>query len=139
VVRTEKLVVGPACVLVPGPQQEFVVCGFTEGKGSRKHFGALLLGAYRNGKLQYFGHSETGFSEKGLADAIDRLRRFFTDRPPVENPPKIPEKIQWVQAKLVYEVAFAECTENGQLRLKTSFGSRDDKSPEEVVLEIRQT
>jgi len=26
------------------PQQEFVVCGFTEGKGSRKHFGALLLG-----------------------------------------------------------------------------------------------
>jgi ATP-dependent DNA ligase len=27
------------------PQQEFVVCGFTEGKGSRKHFGALLLGA----------------------------------------------------------------------------------------------
>jgi ATP-dependent DNA ligase len=24
------------------PQQEFVVCGFTEGKESRKHFGALL-------------------------------------------------------------------------------------------------
>jgi bifunctional non-homologous end joining protein LigD len=35
------------------PQQEFVVCGFTEGKGSRKHFGALLLGAYRNGRLRY--------------------------------------------------------------------------------------
>src|ERR1700730_11224297 len=48
------------------PQQEFVVCGFTEGKGSRKHFGALLLGAYRNGRLRYFGHSGTGFSEKGL-------------------------------------------------------------------------
>jgi len=29
------------------PQQEFVVCGFTEGKGSRKHFGALLLNASR--------------------------------------------------------------------------------------------
>ena len=26
------------------PQQEFVVGGFTEGKGSRKHLGALLLG-----------------------------------------------------------------------------------------------
>jgi len=25
------------------PQQEFVVCGFIEGKGSRKHFEALLL------------------------------------------------------------------------------------------------
>ena len=32
------------------PQQEFVVCGSTEGKGSRKHFGALLLCAYRNEK-----------------------------------------------------------------------------------------
>jgi bifunctional non-homologous end joining protein LigD len=58
------------------PQQEFVVCGFTEGKGSRKHFGALLLGAYRNGKLRYFGHSGTGFSEKGFADAINRLKLF---------------------------------------------------------------
>jgi bifunctional non-homologous end joining protein LigD len=67
------------------PQQEFIVCGFTEGKGSRKHFGALLLGAYRSGKLRYFGHSGTGFSEKGLAEAIDRLRPFFTDEPPVEN------------------------------------------------------
>ncbi len=38
-------------------QQEFVIGGLTEGKGSRKHFGALLLGAYRNSKLHYFGHS----------------------------------------------------------------------------------
>jgi hypothetical protein len=38
------------------------VCGFTEGKGSRKHFGALLLGGYQNGGLPYFGHSGTGFS-----------------------------------------------------------------------------
>ena len=56
------------------PQQEFVVCGFTEGKGSRlKSFGALLLGGYRDGKLRYFGHSGSGFSENGLKDAIDRL------------------------------------------------------------------
>jgi bifunctional non-homologous end joining protein LigD len=46
------------------PEQEFVVCGFTEGKGSRKHFGALLLGAYRNGKLRYFGHSDPGFTKR---------------------------------------------------------------------------
>src|SRR5260221_65939 len=29
------------------PQPELVVCGFTEGKGSRKRFGAVLLHAYR--------------------------------------------------------------------------------------------
>jgi bifunctional non-homologous end joining protein LigD len=61
-------------------------------KGSRKHFGALLLGAYRNGKLRYFGHSGSGFTEKGLKEAVDRLKPFFTDKSPFENPPKIPEK-----------------------------------------------
>jgi bifunctional non-homologous end joining protein LigD len=68
------------------PQQEFVVCGFTEEKGSRKHFGALLLGAYRNGKLRYFGHSGSGFTEKGLKETVDRLKPFFTDKSPFENP-----------------------------------------------------
>ena len=110
------------------------MCGFTEGKGSRKHFGALLLGACRNGKLHYFGHSGTGFSDRELADAIDRLRLFFTDKPTVENPPKIPERIQWVEPKLVCEVAFAERTEGEQLRQTTFLGWRDDKGPEEVGL-----
>jgi len=112
------------------PQQEFVVCGFTEGKGSRKHLGALLLGAYRNGKLRYFGHSGTGFSEKGLKQTIERLKPLFIRRPPVENPPKIPEKIQWVQPKLVCEVAFAEWTEDEQLRQTTFLGWTDDKNAE---------
>jgi bifunctional non-homologous end joining protein LigD len=30
-------------------QQEFVVGGFTAPKGSRKHLGAVVLGAYTNG------------------------------------------------------------------------------------------
>ncbi len=116
------------------PQQEFVVCGFTEGKGSRKRFGALLLSAYRNGKLRYFGHSGTGFSEKGLKETIERLKPLFIRRPPVENPPGIPEKIQWVRPELVCEVAFAEWTEDEQLRQTTFLGWRDDKNPEEVAL-----
>ena len=120
------------------PQQEFVVGGFTEGKGSRKHFGALLLGAYRNGKLRYFGHSGSGFTEKGLKEAIDRLKPFFTDKSPFENPPRIPEKIQWVKPAFVCEVAFAEWTLDGELRQTTFLGWRDDKDPEEVVLEQTQ-
>jgi bifunctional non-homologous end joining protein LigD len=46
-------------------QPEFVVGGFTEGK--RKPvapFGALLLGAYRNDKLHYFGHADRDAARK---------------------------------------------------------------------------
>jgi bifunctional non-homologous end joining protein LigD len=117
------------------PQQEFIVCGFTEGKGSRKHFGALLLGAYQNARLRYFGHSGTGFSERGLKETIDRLKPLFIDKSPVENPPKIPQRIQWVEPKLVCEVVFAEWTLDGELRQTTFLGWRDDKDPKEVVLD----
>jgi ATP-dependent DNA ligase len=34
----------------------------------------------------------------------------------VENPPKIPEKIQWVQPRLLCEVAYGEWTEDEHLR-----------------------
>jgi ATP-dependent DNA ligase len=54
---------------------------------------------------------------------------------PVWNPPKIPERIQWVQPKLVCEVAFAEWTQDGELRQTAFLGWRDDKSSEQVVLE----
>ena len=119
------------------PQQEFVVGGFTEGRGSRKQLGALLLGAYQNGKLHYFGHTGSGFSEKGLKDALERMKPLFTDKSPSENPPRISEKIQWVKPKLVCEISFAEWTRGGELRQTVFLGWRDDKKPKEVVLEQR--
>ena len=71
-----------------------------------------MLGGYSNGKLRYFGHSGSEFSEKGLQETIERLRPLFIEKSPVVNPPKI----QWVKPKLVCEVAFAEWTEDEQLR-----------------------
>jgi bifunctional non-homologous end joining protein LigD len=114
-------------------QQEFVIGGFTEGKGSRKHFGALLLGAYRNGRFHYFGHSGSGFSEKGLKETLERLRPLFTAKCPFVNPPKVPEKIQWAKPRLVCEVSFAEWTEDEQMRQTTFLGLREDKDPKEVM------
>ena len=103
-------------------QQEFVVGGFTEGKGSRQRLGALLLGAYRNGKLHYFGHSGSGFSEKGIDEALHRMKPLWTDKSPFDNPPKVKEKIQWIEPKLVCEVEFAEVTADEQLRQTTFLG-----------------
>jgi bifunctional non-homologous end joining protein LigD len=51
----------------------------------------------------------------------------------IENPPKIPEKIQWVAPKLVCDVAFAEWTEDEQLRQTTFLGWRDDKNADLVI------
>ena len=94
------------------------------------------MGAYRNGKLHYFGHSGSGFTDKGLKETIHRLRPLFTDKSPFENPPKIPEKIQWVKPRLVCELAFAEWTEDEQMRQTTVLGLRKDKDPKEVVREV---
>jgi len=81
-----------------------------------------------------FGHFDTGFTEKGLKEAIDRLRPLFTVKSRAESPPKIPEKIQWVQPTLVCEVAYAEWTADEQLRQTTFLGWREDKKAKEVVL-----
>ena len=53
-------------------QREFVVGGFTAPKGSRKYLGAVLLGAYTKGKLWHYGYAGSGFSEKGLKDAVEK-------------------------------------------------------------------
>src|ERR1700720_2256859 len=48
-------------------EQEFVIGGFTEPEGSRKHFGALLVGFYESKKLKFAGRVGTGFSDKLLS------------------------------------------------------------------------
>jgi bifunctional non-homologous end joining protein LigD len=57
-------------------RQEAVIGGITELAGSRKHFGALMLGVYDQGKLRYVGHTGTGFSENILKDILKRLTPF---------------------------------------------------------------
>ena len=44
-------------------EDEFVIVGYTAPEGARKYFGALLLGAYEDGKLHYIGKVGTGFDE----------------------------------------------------------------------------
>jgi bifunctional non-homologous end joining protein LigD len=94
-----------------------------------------LLGAYRNRRLHYFGHSGSGFNEKGLRDALQRMKPLFTNKSPFENPPRLPERIQWVKSELVCEISFAEWTQDGELRQTVFLGWRDDKKAKEVVLE----
>jgi bifunctional non-homologous end joining protein LigD len=119
-------------------QQEFVVGGFTAPKGSRKHLGAVVLGAYTDGKLRHYGYAGSGFTEKGLKDAVDKMKPLFTEKCPFVNPPNIKEKIQWVRPKLVCEVEYTELTADDQLCQTTFLGWRDLETAKEVALEQSQ-
>ena len=115
-------------------EQELVIGGYTDPQGNRKGFGALLLGYYKNKKLQYAGQVGTGFND----DLLDELRKqldkletdssFFTEM--------IPKKgVHWVKPKLVCEVGFTEWTSSGKLRHPRFLGLRRDKPAKKVVKE----
>ena len=55
-------------------RQEVVIAGFTEPRRSRQYFGALVLGVYKNDKLEYVGHTGSGFNEKLLKDVWHKLQ-----------------------------------------------------------------
>jgi DNA ligase D-like protein (predicted ligase) len=117
--------------------QELVIGGFTAPKGSRTHFGALLLGYYDDtGALRYAGKVGTGFDEAMLASLGARLQALRQDDPPFADPQEIRERTAtWVRPELVAQLAFTEWTTAGRLRHPRFLGLRDDKSPREVVRE----
>jgi len=57
-------------------KQEFIIGGFTKPEGSRKYFGALLVGFYEGKKLKFAGRVGTGFSEKLLSTLYLELNKI---------------------------------------------------------------
>jgi DNA ligase D-like protein (predicted ligase) len=116
-------------------EQEFVVGGFTDPKGSRVGFGALLLGYYDGGKLRYAGDVGTGFDRETLLRLRDRLSRLEQDRPAFERDGLPRSGVHWVRPELVAQVAFTEWTRDGKLRHPRFKGLRRDKRARDVVRE----
>ncbi|HKE91097.1 MAG TPA: DNA ligase D, partial [Gemmatimonadales bacterium] len=116
---------------------DFVVVGFTEPRGSRGGFGALHLGGYAGGKLIYTGRAGSGFSAKQLKEVSDRLEELAIDRPAFEGPVPAEKESRWVKPELVAEVRYKEVTGDGLLRQPVFLRFRDDKKPEECVIEKR--
>ncbi|HWD18457.1 MAG TPA: non-homologous end-joining DNA ligase [Verrucomicrobiae bacterium] len=129
-------------------QQEFVIGGYTEPKGSREHFGALLVGYYRSGKLMFASKVGTGFDRALLKSLQAQFRRLTASDCPFANLPEPRaagggltasemRRCTWLQPKLVCEVVFNEWTRDGHLRQPVYSGLREDKRPEEVVRETK--
>jgi bifunctional non-homologous end joining protein LigD len=116
-------------------RQEAVVCGFTEGRSSRKYFGALVLGVYRDGTLTFVGHAGSGFDEKGLKAMYAKLKPLITDTSPFVRKPKTNMPVTWVKPELVVEVKFREWTKDGSMRQPVVLGLSEGKDPSAVVHE----
>jgi bifunctional non-homologous end joining protein LigD len=114
-------------------EDEFVIGGFTPPKGSRRYFGALLLGAYEGRKLRYVGKVGTGFNEERLASLDRKFRPLLQREPPFVDPPR--EKgVTYLAPKLVAQISFQEWTADRKLRQPVFLGLRDDKRAQEVRL-----
>lgn len=116
-------------------RQEVVIGGFTAPRGSRKKFGALLVGVYDKGNLTYTGHIGGGFDEKLLNDVYEKLKKVISKTCPFLHEPHPNAHVTWVKPKLVCEVSFSEWTSEGIMRQPIFKGLRIDKSAKEVVKE----
>lgn len=117
-------------------QQEFVIGGYTDPQGERIGFGALLLGYYKNDKLQYAGKVGTGYDDETLKDLHQKLSEIEKIDPEFAKKNDLPSKnIHWVKPKYVAEVGFTEWTKNNKLRHPRYLGLRRDKQPEDVIQE----
>lgn len=113
-------------------RQEFVIGGFTEPQGDRDYFGALVLGAHRDGKLHWVGNVGTGFDQKSLAYIYSLLQPLITRTCPFAERPKPDRGMTWVKPELVCEVKFANWTTDNRLRAPVFLGLRTDKPASDV-------
>jgi len=116
--------------------QEVVIAGYTSPGGSRKYFGALILGVYEKGKLRYIGHTGTGFNERSLKELHAQLQSLAVKTSPFEEGIKVNAAVTWVKPKLVCNVKFTEVTSEGMRRHPVFLGLREDKSAKEVHKEF---
>lgn len=129
-------------------EQEFVIGGYTPPGGSRPHFGALLVGVYKGGKLKFAGKVGTGFNTKLLHSLHAQFKKIAIDECPFAD---LPEKrtgrygqgitaaemrrCHWVKPVMVCQLKFAEWTRDDRLRHPVFLGLREDKPAREVVRE----
>jgi bifunctional non-homologous end joining protein LigD len=124
-------------------EQEFVVVGYTKGKGRREwSFGSLVLAANGPEGLEWVGNVGTGFDDDEQERLLKKLRPLERKTSPFPKPPKMPRirkgDIVWVEPKLVAEASFAEFTHDGRLRAPVYLGLRDDKDASEVRRETAE-
>jgi len=116
----------------PTTSAEFLVGGYTQGKGAREPLGALLIGYKDDGALHYASHVGSGFDDKTLTKAKTRLDKLRRKTCPFAEKPDLHSPTTWVEPEMVVEVKFHSWTEDGRLRAPVLLRVRDDIDPQSV-------
>jgi bifunctional non-homologous end joining protein LigD len=117
-------------------RQEFIIGGWTDPKGSRVGFGALLLGVHdAEGRLIYAGKVGAGFDGARLSDIHRKLKSLASDETPFHGGTGGERRAHWVRPQLLAEVSFAEWTQDGHIRHAVFHALRGDKAPRAIVRE----
>jgi bifunctional non-homologous end joining protein LigD len=111
---------------------DFVIGGYTQGKGSRADLGALLVGYWRGQKLHYASHVGSGFDADTLALLKGRLEPLRRKNCPFATEPELHSRTEWVEPRVVAEVRFQDWTDDGFLRAPVFLRLRDDLDARKV-------
>ncbi len=119
--------------------QDCVIVGWQPGDGGRAGtIGSILCGVYRDGVLTYAGHCGTGFTQRTLTALRSALDPLASPSPAIDPPPRDEvdtRAVNWVRPELVCTVEYLEFTSQFRMRAASFKGLRDDKAPEDCVLE----
>ncbi len=108
---------------------EFLIGGYTRGKGTREPLGALLLGFREGRRLRYAGHVGSGLNDEIIAAILKRVAKLKRANSPFAEEPPLHRPTQWLRPALVAEVTFSEWTPGGALRAPVFVRLRDDVDP----------
>ncbi|MBW8686349.1 DNA ligase D [Chitinophaga rhizophila] len=121
-------------------EQEAVICGYTEPKGSRKKIGSLVLGLYdENKELTYVGNCGGGLDGTLIDELYQKMQPLKQKASPFKNKVKTNTPVTWVKPQLVCQVKFASWTTDKRLRQPVFLGLRKDKPATEVYQEVAKS
>ena len=107
-----------------------VLVGLVRERGAGR-VKSLVLGAYRNGTLEWIGNVGSGLDQKTLRQLGSELSTLKS-APPQRFVAVAPGEIEWLRPSLVVRAEYAELTNEGRLRHPTFVGFVS-KPPEECV------